>query len=490
MSGNLWLLIPVLLPIVMGIIMSLLRVKSIKVTQSLVVGTVLVNFAALIYALNFGSQLTVWQVTESLAISFNIDGLGLIFVILVSVIWVLAVIFAIEYMSHEVNIIRFYIFYLMTLGSMIGIGASANIFTFYMFYELMTLMTYPLVINEMSDRAKRAGNMYLAYSLIGAAFTLIALMVVNSVAASNDFIMGGTLSQLVTNENRGLLLIVYFVAVIGYGAKAGLYPLHAWLPKAHPVAPAPASAILSGVITKAGVLGIIRLTYYVFGVELVMNSWAHVTLLVLTLFTIFLGSLLAFRAKELKIRLAYSSISQVSYVLFGVLLLETNAFIGGVLQVLSHAMIKNLLFFAVGAIMYMTGKTNVDQIRGEGKNMPITMWAFTIGSLALIGIPPFSGFVSKLYIALGSLQTGNEVLGMIGISVLIISSMLTAGYLVPIIIKAFFPRSDFNYNTLEKFEAKPLFTVPLIILSLGIVVLGVYPQPVINFIASISQTIM
>lgn len=498
MTGNYFLLGPILLPVVIGIFfMFVYKENTNPLTKSqkntimrVSLLTAIINILVLLFAMSKGGSLKLLQITEFLSVEFYIDSVGLIFILLVSVIWILAVMYAIEYMSHEIKIKRFFSFFIITLGAMLGIGMSANLFTFYMFYEFMTLMTYPLVINEMSDRAKSAGNMYLAYSLIGASLTLIALFVVTSLGVSADFVEGGALLSVLTDENRSMLLIIYFIAIIGYGAKAGLYPMHAWLPKAHPVAPAPASGVLSGLITKAGVLGVIRLTYYVFGSELIFNSWAHTTLLILTLITIFLGSMLAFKAKELKVRLAYSSISQVSYVLFGILLLNPTAFVGGILQILSHSMIKNLLFFAVGAIMHETGKTNVDQIRGEGKSMPIIMWTFTIGSLSLIGIPPLSGFVSKLYLAMGSLQLSSNLFGIFGIIVLILSSLLTAGYLLPIVIKAFFPGNDFDYQSLEKYPSKLFFNIPVVILSLGIVILGVYPEPIINYITSITQNIM
>lgn len=490
MKGNLALLIPVLLPILVGLIMALWRDLSIKTSQYIVAGTAFVNLIILLLSLRLGHELLLLQISDSLAIHLKIDEVGLIFVILISVIWVLASLVAVEYMSHEVNVVRFNIFFIVSLGAMVGVASSANLFSFYLFYEAMTLVSYPLVINQGTPEAKKAGVQYLAYSLIGAALTLLAIMVVNNVASSNEFVAGGYLQSFIGHEIQGLLVLVYFFAIIGYGAKAGLYPMHAWLPKAHPVAPAPASALLSGIITKAGVLGIIRMTYYVFGPEIVQGTWAQKTLLILIVLTIFLGSMLAFKARQLKVRLAYSSVSQVSYVLLGILVLNAEGLTGALLQVLSHAMIKNLLFLTVGAIIFKTGKTYVDEIQGEGKTMPLTMIAFTIGSLSLIGIPPLSGFISKYYLAMGSLAVENDIFGISAIIILILSSMLTAGYLLPLVIKAFFPVNEGAENTWPDQEPTSFMTIPFLILTVGIVMLGAYPDFMLNFIRSLLSTLV
>lgn len=494
MQGNILLIIPILLPFLIGLIIAAWKSISIRAAQLLVAGSSLVNLLILLWVVQQGADLTLLRISNTLSISFSVDEVGLLFLTLVSIIWVLASFYAVEYMSHEVNVIRFYIFWIITLGAMVGIGLSSNLFTFYMFYEFMTLSSYPLVINQGTQAAKKAGIQYLAYSLIGAGLTLIAIMIVNGVAGTNDFVHGGFMSQFIDSDIQPILITAYFVAVVGYGAKAGLYPMHAWLPKAHPVAPAPASALLSGIITKAGVLGIIRMTYYIFGIEILAGSWAQKAAIVLILLTIFLGSMLAYRANQLKVRLAYSSVSQVAYVLLGLMLFNETALAGGVLQVLSHAMIKNLLFMVVGAIIFKTGKTYVEEINGEGRTMPITMIAFTIGSLSLIGIPPLSGFVSKYYLAMGSLGYSNNVVGILGVVILIISSMLTAGYLIPIIIKAFFPGKDEDPNVVNpeigSHEPSSWMTVPFIILTLGIIVLGVYPQPVIEYITAFVAQLM
>ncbi len=285
------------------------------------------------------------------------------------------------------------------------------------------------------------------------------------------------------------MLAVFFLMSIGFGCKAGMFPLHAWLPTAHPVAPSPASAVLSGIITKAGIIAVIRVTFYLFGADFLRGTWAQAALLTLAIITVFMGSMLAYKEKLLKKRLAYSTVSQVSYVLFGLMLLSPVGFMGALLQVLFHATAKNILFLSAGAIIYKTEKTYVYQYKGLGKEMPVVMWCFAIASLSLIGIPAVSGFVSKWYLAQGGLSSVFGTLGIVGVAVLMVSALLTAGYLLPIVVDAFFPGRDFDYASLRKKEPNFLMTVPLVLFSIAAVVLGIMPGRLMDIIANISGMI-
>ena len=286
-----------------------------------------------------------------------------------------------------------------------------------------------------------------------------------------------------------MLLVIFLIMAIGFGCKAGMFPLHAWLPIAHPVAPAPASAVLSGLITKMGIVALLRVVYYLFGWEFLKGTWAQWTVAILALVTILIGSTLALREDTLKKRLAYSTVSQVSYVLFGLFLLNATGFAGALLQMVFHAVVKNLLFLSAGAIIYKTGKTDVRQLTGIGKEMPIVLWCFAIGSLSLIGIPPTAGFVSKWYLAQGGLSEYG-VLGIVGAAVLLVSALLTAGYLMPIVTRGFFPGSDFDYEHLEKKEPSRLMTVPLMLLAAAAVVLGIFPAGLTDFVSSVAAALM
>jgi multicomponent Na+:H+ antiporter subunit D len=278
---------------------------------------------------------------------------------------------------------------------------------------------------------------------------------------------------------------------VGFGAKAGMLPLHAWLPAAHPVAPSPASASLSGIIVKSGVLATIRAVYYIVGPEFIRGTWVQYVWMTLTLLTVFMGSMLAFREKVFKKRLAYSTVSQISYILFGLSLLEPEAFTGALLHTVTHAFVKCGLFLVAGVFLYSYGFTRVEQLDGIGKKMPVTLWCYTILSLALIGIPPTGGFISKWYLAGGALSSGIGVYSWLGPAVLLVSALLTAGYLLPITMKGFFPGREGNEQkeSVRK-EPAPAMLVPILILAVLALLLGVIPNPLLRFADSIAQMVL
>ena len=285
-------------------------------------------------------------------------------------------------------------------------------------------------------------------------------------------------------------LVAVFLMILGFSTKGGMFPMHGWLPTAHPAAPSPASAVLSGVITKAGVLGVIRLLYGYIGADFLRGTWVQTAFMSLTLFTVFMGSMLAFREGLLKKRLAWSSVSQVSYVLFGLSTLHPVGFVGAVLHVIAHSLIKDILFMSAGAIILKTEKTQVKDLRGIGKQMPVVMWCFTIASLGLIGIPPCLGFVSKWYLAQGSLaMTGvPALLNVLGPAVLLISALLTAGYLMPIVIRGFFPGED--APELPGCEPGWGMRGPMILLTSLIVLLGMFPGALIGLFSALGSALM
>lgn len=262
--------------------------------------------------------------------------------------------------------------------------------------------------------------------------------------------------------------------------------MHGWLPSAHPVAPAPASAVLSGVITKAGVLGIFRVIFQIVGANNVKNTWVQYVFMTLALITVFMGSMLAYMEKVFKKRLAYSTVSQVSYVLFGIACLNPLALIGALLHVIFHSVLKTTLFLNAGTVIYGTEKHHVEDLKGIGRALPVTMVTFTVAALGLVGIPPVCGFVSKWYLCLGSLELtgsiGTKVFGYLGVAILLVSALLTAGYLLSITIAAFFPGEEFEGypELLEGKKVKKTMVGVMVVLAVIACAIGIFSQPIYN----------
>lgn len=438
-----------------------------------------------------------FHITDILVISFKIDSVSKIFSGIVAIVWVLAGIYSFEYMSHEHNKKRYYVIYILNFGILNGLSFASNLITYYAFYELLTIGTFSLVIHNQSREAIMAAFKYLFYSFAGAYLVLFGIYFVQrySIDPCISFREGGIIDYAracaegvaalngtelsSVSLNGGVLSVAMLFMILGFSVKAGMFPMHGWLPTAHPVAPAPASAVLSGLIVKAGVLGIIRVIYNIFGVEYFKGSYTQNIVLVLAIMTVFMGSMLAYREKLMKKRLAYSTVSQVSYILFGLFIADDTAYKGALLHVVAHALIKCTLFICIGSIIHITGLTRADELRGIGKRMPVMLMCYTIVSLGLIGIPPFGGFISKWYLCTGALMSGNMPYGFVGAVVLLISALLTAGYLLPISINGFLPGKDFDIESFDKevkaYEPNLVMLVPIIILTALSVLIGIWP---------------
>lgn len=468
------LVLPILFPLMAGLFLFILPdfTKGKKLNTytgfSLIITAILVVHALF----KAGDSVYVFQLNEYLPLMLKLDSIGKLFATVVTVIWLCCGFFAFSYMEHENNPKRFFAFYLMTYGILIGLDFAGNLITMYMFYEFMTLISFSLVVHNQSRGAIMSGLKYLLYSFFGAYLSLFGIYFVIKYADTLTFTEGGVFNKAVLVSNEKLFLIVVFFMILGFGVKAGMFPFHAWLTAAHPVAPSPASAALSSVIVKSGVLALIRVIYYIFGADFIKGTWVQTGWICFTLATVFMGSMLAYREKRLKKRLAYSTVSQISYILFGLAMANTTSFTGSLLHVVSHACIKCALFLCAGAIIYKTGCEDVYELKGIGKRMPVTMWCYTIASLALIGIPPTGGFISKWYLALGSLRAGIKVFSILGPVVLLISALLTAGYLLPITMEGFLPGED--YEEKERCEAPVSMLIPIVILTVLAVAIGVF----------------
>ena len=484
------LLLPVLLPIAAGALLSVFKFR--KRTSLLIYVITVLGAEALICILTAflggGLSAELFTIAQNLTLYLHADTLSKVFLVLISCIWLLAGLFSFEYMENNEREKRFYGIYLIVGGILAGLAVSGNLITFYVFYEFMSLISMPLVLHDRTHESVMAALKYLYYSMAGALLALFGIFVLSYNGGGSLVFTAGGIQTL--SQPSAVTYIAVFFMIIGFGAKAGMFPLHAWLPAAHPVAPAPASAVLSGVITKAGVLGVIRAVYYVAGAEMIAGTWVQYVWIILSLATVFMGSMLAYKEKILKKRLAYSTVSQVSYVMFGLSLLNSTAFAGALLHVVFHSLAKDTLFMCAGAVIHKTGRTKVAELKGMGKQMPCVMWCFLLASLSLIGIPPLAGFVSKWYLAVGSLETGITAASWLGPVILLISALLTAGYLLPICIQGFLPGKDYDYAALEKKEPGYKMLIPLVIMTVFTVILGIWPAGLLNIFADIASAVL
>lgn len=497
-----WILIPVFLPSLVGVCLLISSFfehlrhggdwekerEDRRGRIHLLAGVTLLVSAGLALAAAWSGDhsVTLFWLMDDVPIFFAIDDVGRLFVTFISIVWVLTGLYSFVYMEHEREEKRFFGVYLLVYGVLVALDFAGNLVTLYLFYELMTLTSMPMVFHNGSKEAVMAALKYLFYSMCGAYLGLFGIFFLYKYCASLTFTAGGTLDLALAARNRGILLIAVFAALIGFGAKAGMFPLHAWLPTAHPVAPSPASAVLSGIIVKCGVLALIRVVYFVVGPEFLRGTWVQTAWMTLTLLTVFMGSLLAFREPIFKKRLAYSTVSQISYILFGLSLLSPVGMTGALLHTVFHAFIKCTLFLTAGVFIFQCGKTRVEELTGIGKQMPRTLWCYTFASLALIGIPPASGFVSKWYLAQGALGADVGVFSWLGPVVLLISALLTAGYLLPVTMKGFFPGDEVQKGEVFADPGWKML-LPLLVLAGLSVLLGVLPNLLISYVGRIAS---
>ncbi len=417
-----------------------------------------------------------------LPLALALEPLGLLFALVASFLWLITSVYSIGYMRghKEQHQTRFYAYFAVALAAVMGVAFAGNMLTLFVFYEVLTLSTYPLVTHAGTDQARRAGRIYLGLLLgTSVVFLLLAIVWTWSLAGTLDFTPGGILGGTAPTATLGLLLVLY---VIGIG-KAALMPFHRWLPAAM-VAPTPVSALLHAVaVVKAGVFTILKVSVYLFGsglmITLVVSQWLQYVAAA----TILLASLVAMRQDNLKARLAYSTISQLGYVVLGALLANAAGIVGSAMHIATHAFGKITLFFCAGAILVATHKTEVSQMHGLGRRMPITMAAFLIASLSIIGLPPAGGTWSKWYLAIGTLEAGQLTL----LAILMISSLLNIAYLMPIPLRAFFSAPPSNDASSGMREAPLPCLAAIAITAVGCLALFFYPEPLYRLASQIGR---
>ena len=387
-------------------------------------------------------EFTLIQMLPGLNISFSIEPLGMLFASIAAILWPINSLYSIGYMrgNHEKHQTRFYIFFAIAIAAVMGIAFASNLITLFIFYEVLTLSTYPLVTHKGNADAKRGGRIYLGI-LIATSIGLLlpAIIWTSIIAGTTEFASGGIIGDKLHGAMLGLMLFLYMYGI----GKAALMPIHKWLPAAM-VAPTPVSGLLHAVaVVKAGVFSVVKIIVYVFGIDTLSSSDSAEWLLYVAGFTIIVASLIALQQDNLKKRLAYSTISQLSYVILGAAILAPISAVGAALHIAAHAFGKITLFFAAGSIYTAAHKTEISQLDGIGRRMPWTMGAFTIGALSMIGIPPAAGFISKWYMLLGAFNTEQFV----AVGVIVLSTLLNAAYFVPIIYRAFFKPEISTHDT-------------------------------------------
>lgn len=403
------------------------------------------------------------------------DELSLLFMTLSAVLWAVTTIYAVGYLEVAPHRSRFFGFFSLCVSATAGIALAGNLFTLFVFYEILTLVTYPLVIHRGTSAALAAGRTYLMYTLPSGALLLLAVAGVQVLAGPQDFAGAGYLKPFAA-ENAGTLVLLFAALVVGFGVKAALVPLHGWLPQAM-VAPAPVSALLHAVaVVKAGAFAILRVVYEVFGIEFAAKLGVLTPLAAAAAMTIVYGSLRALTQDELKKRLAYSTVSQVSYIVLGAAVLGPLSTIGGLVHLVHQGLMKITLFFSAGNYAEMLGVHHVSEMDGIGHRMPLTTAAFTVGALGMIGVPPVAGFVSKLYLGAGAAEAGQWWV----VGVLAVSSLLNAMYFLPILHRAWFrpQRGPWPEEQGHGRDAKPMLLLPVVLtalFSIGVGVLAAMP---------------
>ena len=439
------LLFIVLFPFAAGVLVSLIPFKNRKAMLIFIETAVIINsiMVWMILLNRPAGTFTMLKFSGNLSVTFHIDGLATVFA-----------------------------------GSMI---------TLYLFYELLTLVTTPLVLHTLKREAVLAARTYLYYSIGGAAFAFIGMIFVIIYGSTSDFIYGGVMNIAPHAENTNLLLFIYVLAFMGFGVKAAVCPFCAWLPQAG-VAPTPVTALLHAVaVVKSGAFAIMRLTYYSFGTDFLKGTWAQYTVMGVTIFTIVFGCSMAVKERHIKRRLAYSTISNLSYILFGVTIMTPLGLVGALTHLVCHAVMKICSFFCAGAIMYKTEKSYVYELDGLGRKMPKTFGIFTVSALALMGVPGLCGFISKFNLAKAAVESQNTF-SYVGIGALLISAILTAIYMMGIVVRAYFPRQDFDQETIA--DAKDpnwMMLLPLGLFTVAMLVLGLYPTPLLELFRNIAM---
>ena len=483
-----WILAAILMPILGGILIPLLPCRNRRTGLMYIEAVVLATSAIVgLLLLQGGTQaFDVVHFVGYLSISFKIDGMTMVFAGLIAILWPLATLYAFEYMAHEGHEKTFFMFYTMTYGVTLGIAFASDMVTMYFFYELLTLVTVPLVMHTLTREAILAVRKYLYFSIGGAAFALMGMIFLIVYGETCEFTLGGVFSSAALESHGPLLLWIYLFSFMGFGVKAAVFPLSSWLPQAG-VAPTPVTALLHAVaVVNAGAFAIIRLTYYSFGADFLSGTWVQDVVMAVTMFTIVYGCSRAVKERHIKRRLAWSTVSNLSYILFGAVLMTPQGLVGALTHFVFHGFMKICSFLCAGAFMHQTGKKYVYEMDGMGRSMKIVFGCFAISALGLMGVPGFAGFISKWNLTAAAVESGDP-LAYVGIACLLVSALLTAIYMLSVVRRAFFPSGEWDAEAAAMAKDPSWqMCLPLILCAGAVILLGLFSQPLVDFFRAVA----
>ena len=482
------MLVVVVLPILAGVSLWVIPFKGRRSMLVFLEAAVCINSLLVLWMLLQWPEasLTVFRFTGNLSVTFHLDEMGAVYAGLAAFLWPFALLYSFEYMKHEEGTHKsFFMFYVITYGITLGIALAENILTMYFFFEMLSLVTLPLVLYSRTREAVLASRAYLYYMLGGAAFAFIGMIFILTYGTTPSFVPGGVLDLSTLGGRFDLMLFVYVLCFCGFSVKTAMWPFSSWLPMAG-VAPTPVTALLHAVaVVNTGAFATMRVTYYSFGTTAVKGTWAQAVVMTLAIITIVYGCSRALKETHIKRRLAWSTVSNLSYILFGVTIMTPLGMLGALAHMIFHSLMKICSFFCAGAIIYKTGRNYIHELDGFGRKMPKIFMIFTVSSLALMGVPGLCGFVSKWYLAKAALDSENP-LALVGLAALLISALLTAIYMLTIVVRAFFPGKDFDYAAVSGVEDPNWMMLgPLIVIVIAVFFFGLNSGVVIRFLETI-----
>ena len=482
--SEIFLLVAILFPIVFAILTRTLKIDG-KIKEKINLGIVIVTSILVLALVIFPPKemFHIFDLNDKIHMHLKLDGIGRIFAGMVAILWPFAYLYTMGYMAHDDKNKNYAMFYVITFGVVLGISFASSLVSLYFFYEALTLVTIPLINQPKTREAKRASRFYLYISLFGSTLALVGITLLISVFNTGEFINVFSESTTIYESNKTLAYMAYIALFLGFGVKAAIFPFHLWLPRAG-AAPTPTTALLHAVaVVKAGAFAIIRVIYSVIGVSILSGSIVHIITLLIASFTIIFGSAMAAKQVHMKRRFAYSTISNISYILLAATMMNEYGLYAAMLHLIFHSFAKIAIFFIAGGLMHNADVIYVDQVDGLAKKMPLTFVSYILAGLSIVGIPMFAGFISKFEIATAGIMV-NTWYSYIGIAALLISALLTAIYVIDLIIRAYFKKpNEYNITNYEKaHEVNYKFLLPIMTFAILSLLLGVFGNSFIELV--------